>query len=237
MQQQRDIQTSDLPDSEKYELNRKLKEQINDIQKKALESMDDVYLDGIYGEVGDKRFNYGYDSENDDDRWFEIKPKKSDGDDNWYYQQEQKVTHTFGISYKDYWNNKEKYDDAFYFASGYDNEVGGDQSVIQTVKSVWGIDDYSNFATELADIKADKDDNGEAIKGTRRKKVENYIYGLDIPEIEKHILYKTQYPYINSHNYEILKYLDEREDISYNSWIKILDELDFKVDSNGYVTW
>jgi hypothetical protein len=233
MQEQRDIQTSDLPNSEKYARNRELKERINEMQEKALDALDDVSVNGIYAELGDKRFNF----DKEDDRWYEITPKKSDGEDNWHYQQEQRVTKAFGVSYDEYWNNKEKYNDAFYIASGYDNEAGGEQSCIETAKSVFGISKYADFATELADIKADKDKNGNPINGSRKKKVKEYIYGLDIPEIEKHILFKTQYPYTNTYNYQIVEYLDKNDNISYDSFFKILDELGYKVDSNKRVTW
>jgi HEAT repeat protein len=36
---------------------------------------------------------------------------------------------------------------------------------------------------------------------------------------------------------EIVKYLDQNDDISYYSFYKILEELDYKVDKNGRVTW
>ncbi len=236
MQQQRDIQTSDLPDSEKYKQNRELKEQINEMQKKALEGLENFSLNGIYGEVGDKRFNFGYDSENKQDRWFEIKPKKADGDDNWYYQQEQAVTKDLGISYKEYWNNKQMYDDFYYVASGFDKESTSDD-MIETARSVFGYERFADYASVLKTLKADKDKNGESIDGTRFPKVQEYVNSLDIPEIEKKILMKMQYPNYKKHNYEIVEYLDKKDGISPTKVIKILEELGYMIDSNGYVTW
>ena len=232
MQEQRDIQTSDLPDSEKYKKNRELKDQINEMQRKALEGLEKSYVEGNYAEIGNKRFNY----DSGDDRWYEITPKKSDGEDNWYYQQEQAVTKDLGISNEEYWNNKEMYDDFYYVASGFDKE-SSDDDMIETARAVFGYERFAEYAGTLKTLKSDKDANGETIEGTRCPKVEAYVNSLDIPEIEKKILMKMQYPNYKKHNYEIVKYLDENDDISYKEFYDILDELGYLVDSEGYVTW
>lgn len=237
MKEQREIQTSDRPDSEKYRLNKELKKQINELQEKALEGMNDIYVEGNYAEAGGKRFNLGTDSETGESRWFEVTPKKADGTDNKYYLKEQAVTHAFGVSYKDYWNNKEAYDDAFYIASGYDNEDGGEGSIMETVKNVFGIDTFASFAGGLADIKSDYDDEGNAIKGSRKKKLREYISGLDISAAEKYILYKSQYNWDNSHNYEILDYLNDRKDIEFADKLTICEELGFTVGKDGRISW
>jgi hypothetical protein len=126
---------------------------------------------------------------------------------------------------------EEAYSDAVYVADHW-----GD-SFFETAKSAIGIENFSKIAGGMADITADKDKNGESISGSRKKKMREYIYGLDIPEIQKHILFKAQYPYEREHAHEIVKYLDENDDISYDSFYKILDELGYKVDSKGRVTW
>lgn len=237
MKQQREIQTSDRPDSEKYRLNKELKEQINEIQKKALEGMENLHVNGNYAEAGGKRFNWSTNSKTGETRWYEVTPKKADGTDNKYYQKEQEVTHSFGVSYEDYWNNKEAYDDAFYIASGYDNEAGGEGSIMETVKNVFGVEKFANFAGGLADIKSDYDDNGNAIKGSRKKKLQEYISGLDISAAEKYILYKSQYNWDNSHNYDILNYLNDRDDIDLEDKLTICEELGFTVGKDGRITW
>ena len=307
MQEQREIQTSDLPDSEKYKLNRELKEKINALQEKGLEALEDYGIDGIYAEAGDKRYNYGYDTENEKERWFEIKPKTKDGDDNWfynqeqmfhdnlgvdyadywnkrydpenldaktlyderngkrynfgydkksdeyrwfeikpknddgtdnyYYQQEQRITKDLGISYERYWNNREMFDDFYYIAGGYEKDSPEDDT-IETARAVFGYERFAEYAKDLKEIKADKDPiTGEPISGTKYRKVQAYVWSLDIPEIEKKILYTMQYPNYKRYKGEIVKYLDKNDDISYQSFYKILDELDYKVDKNGRVTW
>jgi hypothetical protein len=236
MKEQRKIQTSNMPDSEKYKRNREIKKQINALQEKGLEALDDYTINGVYAEAGDKRYNFGYDTENKKDRWFEIKPKKNDGEDNYYYQQEQRITKDLGISYKEYWNNREMYDDFYYVAGGYDKDSSADDT-IETARTIFGYERFAEYAKELKNIKADKDANGETIKNSKYPKVQAYVNSLDIPDIEKKILYTMQYPNYKKYKGEIVRYLDQNEDISYYSFWKILDELDYKVDNNGRVTW
>ena len=92
-------------------------------------------------------------------------------------------------------------------------------------------------AETLYDIKADKDRFGKSISGTRKTKVANYVYGLDIPDIEKHILFKSEYPSTDTYNYEIIDYLNNRDDISFEEMNEILRKLDFDVDSEGNIYW
>ena len=104
-------------------------------------------------------------------------------------------------------------------------------------KAVGGYDSYTVYSDVLGDIKSDKDEWGESINGSRKPKVYAYIYSLDIPEIEQHILFKSQYPSTDDHNYEIIDYLNQRDDISYDEMVAILLELDFKVSSEGVIRW
>ena len=104
-------------------------------------------------------------------------------------------------------------------------------------KAVGGYDSYTVYADVLGDIKADKDEWGESISGSRKPKVKAYIYSLDIPEVEQHILFKSQYPSTDTYNYEIIDYLNQRDDISYDEMVAILLELDFKVSSDGVIRW
>jgi hypothetical protein len=299
-EKQREIQTDkSLKDSEKYAKTREIKQQINDLQLKALDALENYSIDGIYAEAGEKRYNYDsekdtwwevkpktskgednwyyteeqlfhdnlgvdyadywngrlnpedydvkslYDERNgkrynfdmNENSWFEIKPKKANGEDNYFYLQEQRITKDLGISYDEYWNNREMYDDFYYVAGGYDKDSSADDT-IETARAVFGYERFAEYANELKEIKADKDPKtGESISGSKYPKVQAYVNSLDIPDIEKKILYTMQYPNYKKYKGEIVRYLDQNEDISYYSFWKILDELDYKVDNNGRVTW
>jgi hypothetical protein len=89
----------------------------------------------------------------------------------------------------------------------------------------------------LYDIKADKDENGKSITGSRKDKVLDYINGLDIEDGEKYILFKNEYNADDTYNYEIIDYLNGRDDISYEDMATILKKLGFTVSSDGTISW
>jgi hypothetical protein len=89
----------------------------------------------------------------------------------------------------------------------------------------------------LYDIKADKDSSGKSISGSRKEKVINYINNLDADYGEKIILFKSEYPSDDTYNYDIVEYLNSRNDLYYEDVEAILKELGFKVDSKGNISW
>ena len=95
---------------------------------------------------------------------------------------------------------------------------------------------YRKYASDLYDIKADKDSDGKTISGSRKDKVLDYINGLDADYGEKIILFKSEYPSDDTYNYEIIDYLNSRDDISYDEMNTILKELGFTVNGNN-ITW
>lgn len=103
-------------------------------------------------------------------------------------------------------------------------------------KSVGGYEKYKTYTSELYDIKADKDEDGKSITGSRKEKVAEYINNLDADYGEKIILFKSEYQADDSYNYEIIEYLNSREDISYEEMVTILKELGFTVKGDT-VTW
>jgi hypothetical protein len=57
---------------------------------------------------------------------------------------------------------------------------------------------------------------------------------------ERIILYRTVYSSKadkKAYNQEIVDYLNSRDDISAQEMRSILEELDFEVDSEGYISW
>lgn len=104
-------------------------------------------------------------------------------------------------------------------------------------KSVGGYKAYNTYSSELYDIKADKDENEKSISGSRKEKVIEYINSLDADYGEKIILFKSEYNADNTYNHEIIDYLNNREDITYEEMEAILKELGFTVDSEGNIYW
>lgn len=99
------------------------------------------------------------------------------------------------------------------------------------------IQDYWAYREGLSAIEADKDENGKTINGSKKEKVVKYIENLGISDDAKHILLKYEYPSDDTYNFEIIDYLNSRTDISYTEIKAILEELGFKVDTKGNITW
>jgi hypothetical protein len=96
---------------------------------------------------------------------------------------------------------------------------------------------YRQYASDLNDIKADKDEDGKSISGSRKEKVIAYINNMSADCGQKIILCKMEYPSDDTYNYDIIDYSNSREDISYEDMETILTELGFTVHSDGRVTW
>ena len=97
--------------------------------------------------------------------------------------------------------------------------------------------EYRRYASDLNDIKADKDSSGKSISGSRKEKVLDYINSLDIGYEERLILFKNEYNSDDTYNYEIIDYLNSRSDLSFEERIAILRELGFDVTDDGNISW
>ena len=103
-----------------------------------------------------------------------------------------------------------------------------------------GVTEYRKYTNDLSEMKADKDENGKSISGSKKEKVIDYIDNLDIDYGQKIILYRTMYSSKSDraeYNAEIVDYLNSRDDISYDEMVTILNQLDMTVDEDGNVYW
>lgn len=211
--EKREIQNSDLSNSEKYNRVLEVQKQINELSKEALNEYKNVDIYSNYATAGDRQYRL-----TDEGEWQKINDKQ--------LEKQYNVTSTLGISPNDYWSNKEEYDYAYENPSKY--------------ALANAISDYSTFrelSSELYDIKADKDENGKSISGSRKEKVFDYINNLDLDFEQKVMLAKLEYPSYDEYNYEIIEYLNNREDINYEQMVSILTELGFTVKKDGTITW
>lgn len=209
----REIQNSSLSDSAKYSAVREVQEQIVDLTRESLNSHEDVTTSDTYATVADRHYR-----RNKDGEWEKITDKQ--------LEKQEEVTSYLGISPTDYWGNKEEYDYAYEYPEKY-----------AVAKSVGGYSAYKEYSSALYDIKADKDENGDSITGSRKKKVIDWLNELDADYYEKIILFKSEYNADDTYNYEIIDYLNSRNDISYEEMETILKELGFDVSSDGTISW
>ena len=136
-----------------------------------------------------------------------------------------------GITYEQYQNADDDAKDAYNWAFKNPEQYTLSKAVAGDVV------EYRKYASDLYDIKADKDEDGKSISGSRKEKVIDYINSLDIDYGAKLILFKNEYNSDNESNYEIIEYLNNREDISFEEEVTILRELGFTVTDDGTVYW
>ena len=250
----REIQNSNLPDDQKYAQVRAIQQEIVNLTRSALNTYENVTINGGYATIGDRYFQ-----RNEEGEWQKLtesqvakykatsaagdSPYATDGTNHYRLNQKDgkpewvkitdeqlekqvKVTSGLGISPEEYWGNKDEYDYAYEHPENY-----------AVAKAVGGYDAYRVYSSELYDIKADKDENGKSISGSRKEKVIDYINNLDADYETKIILFKSEYNADDSYNDDIIEYLNSRDDISYEERVTILRKLGFTVSSDGTITW
>ncbi|MBP3920833.1 MAG: hypothetical protein J6D28_04635 [Bacilli bacterium] len=104
--------------------------------------------------------------------------------------------------------------------------------VVQT-----GISMDSYLDLEAQNFQSDKNFEGETISGSKKKKVFDYINSTDLVFEQKVILAKMYYPSYDEYNYDIIDYLNNNDYLDFDSEVKILKTLGFKVSEDGTITW
>jgi len=146
------------------------------------------------------------------------------------YPEKYKFLEANGISVEDYQNFDDDTKDAYSWAYQNPEKFTLSKAVASDLMT------YRKYASDLNDLKADKDAEGKSISGSRKDKVIDYINNLDADYGEKIILFKSEYPSDDTYNMEIVEYLNNREDISYEEMETILKELGFTVSSDGTIS-
>ena len=254
--EKREIQNSDLANNEKYEAVRELQMQINDLTRESLNAYKNVTISDNYATVGDKhyRLNNGVwtkisdkqlERQNEVTKELGISPEEywaeteisvmpmTDGKYEYAYEnpEKYKFLEDIGVSYEDYKNGSEEFKEAYSWAFKNPEKYTVSKAVANDVVT------YRKYASELYDIKADKDEYGKSISGSRKEKVIDYVNNLDIDYGARLILFKSEYNADDTYNYDIIDYLNSREDISYEEMETILKELGFIVQADGTILW
>lgn len=129
------------------------------------------------------------------------------------------------ISFKEYDSNRDEYNYAFENPSKY-----------KTITAITDYNTYTTYSKDLYNLKADKDEYGKSISGSRKEKVIEYVNSLDIGGVQRAMLYKMEYPSDNSYNYEIVEYVNNL-DLDFSDKKAILEELEMRVDKEGNIYW
>lgn len=253
-QERRDVQAdTSLSKSEKYNKVQAIQEQINSLAKEGLDNYKNVQKTDNYAIVGGREFNK-YTTDDGKERWG--KPREDELNDlnsmgMTLYEKSSYFKAKTDISYiKDEYKDSEDY-------------VGQKRDIIDVIKNTYlndeqksylydryygntetlgiinaiGIDFDSYLDYEYQSFTADKDENGKTISGSKKQKVFDYINSMDIDFEQKIILAKLQYNSYDEYNYDIIDYLNNNDDISYEDEVSILKKLGFTVDDEGNIYW
>ena len=95
------------------------------------------------------------------------------------------------------------------------------------------VDQYCEYMAELRDMTV----QATYSEDIKKEKANDYLNNLSLDYGQKIILFRIQFPEDSTYNSDIIDYLNERDDISYDDMEFILEELGFAVFSDGTVKW
>ena len=264
--QKRKIQNGNLPDDKKYEQVRNIQKQINELMEEGLANYQTVTYKDEYAFVGDRMYKRDDDGEwqkMSDEQIAKYKAISSaggsniatDGTDYWQrgddgewnkMDKSQVAKHkaiaeagdsiyaTDGESHWVYHEDGEESE----WRKLTDEQVNKQNAYTRALNV--SAEDYWKYENDISNFDA-KDENGNSVNGLKKQRVYNYIFNeLDIDYGAKCILYRSVYDSksdIAKYNYDIVEYLDSRDDLSWEDMKNILIKLDFKVSDDGRVTW
>ena len=265
--QKREIQNGNLSDAEKDAAVRAIQKQIDALAKESLETYNNISYEGNgeYAVIGNQYYQW-YTPEKGEAYWRKLNNEqvvkynltKNAGnahyvtDGNVHYrldengdwtkisdrqlQRQKEVTKALGITPNEYWSKTEI---SFMPLSNGEYEYAFENPDKYAIaKAVGGFDAFMSYSSELYNIKADKDEYGKSISGSRKDKIIDWLNGRDDIEYgAKLLLFKSEYPADDTYNYEIIEYLNNRDDISYQQMKTILKELGFTVHADGFISW
>lgn len=253
-QERRDVQANkNLSKSEKYKKVQSIQEQINSLAKEGLDNYNNVEKTDNYAIVGGREFNK-YTTDDGEERWG--RPKEDELNDlnsmgmtlqekSSYYRAKTDIS-SIKDEYKgskDYTGQKREIITTIKDSGLNDEQKSylydkyyASSETLDVVKAI-GIDFDSYLDYEYQNFTADKDADGKSISGSKKQKVFDYINSMDIGFEEKVILAKLQYNTYDEYNYDIIDYLNNNDDISYDQEVAILKKLGFKVDDEGNIYW
>ena len=150
------------------------------------------------------------------------------------YPEKYAVLQEQGISVADY--KKYYQETAFMYTDDYSWAANNPEQYTVSKAVTNDVAQYKQYTTDLYNIKADKYNNGESISGSRKEKVVNYVNNLNLDYGAKLILFKSEYPSDDTYNADIINYINNRNDLTYEERVTIYTELGFTV-KDGYVYW
>lgn len=252
--ERREVQSDDsLSKSEKYQKVQAIQDQINSLAKEGLDNYQNISKTDNYAIVGGREFNK-YTSQEGEERWGSVREEVLSDLNSMGLDLEEKSSYFKATSTVS--KIQDRYKDS-------DDYTGKKREIISTIKetnltdeakaylydkyyassdtlnvvTTIGMDFDSYLDFESQQFEADKNIYGKTISGSKKTKVFDYINSMNLSFEEKVILAKLQYNTYDEYNYEIIDYLNNRQDITYEEEVDILKKLGFTVDEYGNIYW
>lgn len=115
----------------------------------------------------------------------------------------------------------------------YQKEHSTDDSYVYALASGLDAKTYLSYKLNTAELRADKDENGNSISGSLKKKIWAAISDMDISDAQKYLLFMGNYKLKKNEYYEVANYIFGL-DMPREKQLKLLETLGFTI-SNGRV--
>ena len=240
--EKREIQNSNLPDSQKYNQVREIQDQINTMAKEATTNYENVTKKNNYATVGNKEYylkNDTWTKVNDDEladlnnlgmsitdkgNYFNLKTEINKIKDSSTENKRAAIATTIRDTN---FTDEQK---AFVYGKNYSN----DETLDMVLNTGMSFNEYLNYASQ--EFVADKNSEGKSISGSRKTKVISYINSLNLNIPQKAMLIRKEYSTFNDYNEDIIRYVDGL-DLTYDKKKSILESVDMKVSADGTISW
>ena len=113
-------------------------------------------------------------------------------------------------------------------------EGSNDKKIILVDKLKLPINQYLKYKSQI--FESDKDSDGETISGSKNKKLYNYLNSISDNELSqyyKKIICKIEN--INDYDNDIVNFINNSKQLSYNERTEILETIGFKIDKAGKI--
>lgn len=234
--EKRELQMSDVKDSEKRKLVEKIQSQINEIAKSALDEYKNVTSLSDYGKVAD--IEYYLNSKNewtkvDSEEQEELNDLSMTNDaKNKYFKTKVQIgiirtdeTKKSNIKHQEIANlviNSGLSDESKGYLYG--KYYGSEETIDCILNSGIKFDEYLKFNSQ--EFTTDYYDNGEAVTNSRKNKVINYVNNLNLSIPQKALLIKMEYSSFKTYDKKIVEYVNSKN-ISFLDKAMILKKAGF----------
>lgn len=215
----REIQSSDIADSKKYNQAKEIQKEIIDLAKKGLDNYENISVLSNYGKVADNEYYL-----NTKDKWTKIDDEElndlnslnlSSEEKNMYFETKNRTTSTKSSKILESSEKKKNIADIIIYSDLGDQTKGylyskyysSNDTIEEMLDMNIPINEYIKFDSQNFQGEYDKT-TGKAINGSRKNEVINYVNSLNLTIPQKAILIKSKYSSYDNYNNQIINYVN-----------------------------